>query len=49
LKYEVRKGADLIDDEESPEIVLIYVIGVVKGKVPIKEECIPKPTFSIVC
>jgi hypothetical protein len=47
LKYEVWKGMDLIDDEDSPNMELIYEIGVVKSKVPIKEEYIPKPTFSV--
>jgi hypothetical protein len=47
MKY--GKEQDLIDDEDSLEMELIYAIGVMKSKVPIKEEYIPTPTFSVSC
>jgi hypothetical protein len=49
LRYEVWKGTDLNDDEDSPYMALMYEIGVDKLKVPIKGEYIPTPMFPIVC
>jgi hypothetical protein len=40
---------NLNDDEDSSEMVLMYEIGVEKLKVPIKEEYILTPTFSVSC
>jgi hypothetical protein len=39
---------DLIDDQDSQEMALMYKFGAMKARVPIKEEYILTPTFLVV-